>query len=148
EQRANLKKLTEDLAKRLEAIPGVYVEDKGLTASVHYRVVPPERQEEVRRLVHGAMASASPPLQLSAGDRVFDIRPRTYWSKGDAVKWTREHVPLTGALVIYIGDDATDEEAFAALPADITIRVGTAPETLAQYHLEDVAQVRAFLTWL
>jgi len=148
EHRNDLKNLTADLAKRLEGIPGVLIEDKGLTASVHYRATPAERHEEVRRLVHGAMASANHPFQLTPAVQVFDIRPRIYWSKGDAVKWIREHSPAPTAPVIYVGHEIMGSDAFAALPDDITVQVGAAPETQAQYFVSDVAQVHEFLHWL
>jgi trehalose-6-phosphatase len=49
---------------------------------------------------------------------------------------------------VYLGDDATDEDAFSALAAGITVRVGRTAETSAQYHLEYQGAVREFLIWL
>jgi len=48
-------------------------------------------------------------------------------------------------LHIAIGDDWTDEDTFAVMPADaITIKVGHAASR-AKYHLDTVADVRQFL---
>ena len=124
EHRPSLKELTENLGTRLREIPGAWVEDKGLTASVHFRNVTQANEEAVRRLVHGALANTSHPFLVTNGEKVFDIRPRVYWNKGDAVNWIRAHAADPNALALYIGDDLTDEDAFAALPDDITIKVG------------------------
>jgi trehalose-6-phosphatase len=64
------------------------------------------------------------------------------------VRWLKERLGRQDALAIYVGDNASDEEAFAALPDGITIRVGSVPETAAQYHVNDPAEVEEFLGWL
>jgi trehalose 6-phosphate phosphatase len=137
-------KLTDDL----QAIKGVLVEFKGLTLSVHYRLVPQEQWDEVRRLVHAALAGATHPFVLTTGEKVFEIRPRVYWNKGNAVGWIKEQLKLAGVLCIYIGSDTTDEDAFAAMPDAITIRLGQAQITSARYSLESTTEVRKFLEWL
>ena len=49
---------------------------------------------------------------------------------------------------VFVGDDLTDEEAFAAVGAgDVTIKVGTA-STIATRRLRDPAAVLEFLTAL
>jgi trehalose 6-phosphate phosphatase len=48
-------------------------------------------------------------------------------------------------LPIYVGDDASDEAAFAALPSGITVHVGSARHTAARYSLRDPGEVRSFL---
>jgi trehalose-phosphatase len=146
--RETLQKLADALVPRLKAIEGAWVEDKGLTVSVHCRQVAPDKAEEVRRIVHGALENTSHPFLLTAGDKVFDIRPRVYWHKGAAVKWIRERLGKQDALTIYMGDDATDEDAFAALPDGITIKVGEPAETAAAYFLRCPEEVARFLEWL
>ncbi len=143
-----LQKLAEALVPRLKNIEGTWVEDKGLTVSVHWRQAAAERAEEVRRIVHGALENTSHPFLLTTGDKVYDIRPRVYWHKGSAVHWIRERLGKQDALTVYLGDDATDEDAFAALPDGITIKVGEATETAAVYHLRDLEDVERFLEWL
>jgi trehalose 6-phosphate phosphatase len=146
--REQLHALAKELAARLNAIPGAFVEDKGLTISVHDRKVSAERQEEVRRLVHTALANSKHPFQLTLGDRVYDIRPRVHWDKGVAVAWIREQIRKPDALAVYLGDDATDEDAFAGLREEITIKVGPNGETVAHYRLGTFTDVRKFLQWL
>jgi trehalose 6-phosphate phosphatase len=71
-----------------------------------------------------------------------------YWHKGEMVKWIAARVGQPDGLVVFIGGDPTDEEAFAALPDGVTVRVGTGADTAAKYHLEGPDGVRTFLAWL
>src|SRR5258708_16463274 len=71
-----LRALAQTLTAKLQGIEGVIVEYKGLTISVHYRQVAESALDEVRRVVHAALAGASHPFVLGAGDKVHEIRPR------------------------------------------------------------------------
>jgi len=146
--REHVQALAAELSARLASIPDAIVEDKRLTLSVHDRKVSDEKQDEVRRLVHAALANSAHPFQMTAGDRIYDIRPRVAWDKGVAVNWIRKQIGKPNALVIYLGDDAPDEDAFAGLQDDVTIKVGLDGETVARYRLETLADVRRFLCWL
>jgi trehalose 6-phosphate phosphatase len=146
--RESLRELAETLASRLQAIPGTFVEDKGLTLSIHYRRAAAKDFEEVRRTVHATLAGASHPFLLTTGDKVYEVRPRVYWDKGVAVGWIKEQLGQPDALTVYVGDDTTDEDAFAALTDGITVKVGGAAETAACYHLDGQPEVRGFLEWL
>jgi len=137
-----------DLRRNLRSISGVIVEDKGLTITVHYRQVADAESEEVRRIVHAALASSSHPFLLTTSKKTYEIRPRVYWNKGNAVAWIKERLQKPNALLFYLGDDATDEDAFAVLPNGITIKVGQATETGAKYYVQDVQGVLQFLEWL
>ena len=79
---------------------------------------------------------------------MYEIRPRVYWNKGNAVKWIEEQLAHPGMLTVYVGDDQTDEDAFAALPNAITIKVGSEGETAAKYRVAGPVEVRKFLEWL
>src|SRR5687767_1656454 len=148
ECRAPLQALAADLKNRLHSIPGAVVEDKGLTLSVHYRQAPPEAAEPIRQAVHAALAQATHPFQLTTGEMVYEVRPRVNWSKGTAVAWIRDQLDKPAALALYFGDDATDEDAFAALLQGISVKVGGAPETAAAYLLNSPDEVWRFLNWM
>ena len=147
------------LERRLRGIPGAWVEDKGLTAAVHYRRTPHRLEETVRIAVHEEIARApSGALVVRPGKHVLDIRPDVSWDKGAAVRWMLsrwfgETWPPS-ACVVYAGDDKTDEDVFEALPDPaVTVKVGphTSP-TAACYHLDSVEDVyrcvRLLETWL
>ena len=79
---------------------------------------------------------------------VLEVFPRIDWHKGRAIKWIAQEILPTSPLLIYVGDDISDEDAFAAIREGITIRVGGLSDTAAQYSLPDVAAVGLFLKWL
>ena len=139
--------MAETMSNRLAAIPGILVEHKGLTLSVHYRMVEDGLHEEVRRLIHAVLASTDHPFVLTTGKRVFEIRPRTYWNKGTAMNWIKEQI-APDARILYVGDDRTDEDAFRVCPDGVSIRVGPSPDTVASYFLDTQADVHALLEWL
>jgi trehalose-phosphatase len=136
------------LRDRLRHIPGVEVENKVLTASVHFRRAEPGRLDEIRKTVHEELAFSDRLFRVIRGLQVIEIRPRVDWNKGNAVRWIQEGIGSDHALSLYVGDDATDEDAFAALPEGVTVRVGHAKATAAQYYLDDQSAVTHFLSWL
>lgn len=139
-----------DLSRKLGHIQGALVEDKGLTLSVHHRRVAPVDAEGVWRTVLRAVEPMSDCFHVTPGAKVYEVRPLVHWNKGAAVGWIREKLGVAEALVIYIGDDATDEDAFAALSDNVvTIRVGdSAATTVAHYLLPSPAEVHGFLRWV
>jgi len=138
----------DNLNGSLGHIPGAWVEDKTLTATVHYRQAAPREEQAIANIVHAALARHSAIFQLNAGRKVYEIVPRTKWHKGAAVCWINARLAGPGAASIYIGDDRTDEDAFVRLPGEITIRVGASEGTAARYHVDGPVQVREFLEWL
>jgi trehalose-phosphatase len=126
---------------------GVEIEDKALTLSVHFRRVSEHLRDWVRNVTHSTV-SRSRSFSCREGKMVLEVRPQITWNKGHAVKWIAREVLPAGSVPIYIGDDVTDEDGFAAIPEGITIRVGGPTETEAQYLLPDVPAVGQFLTWL
>ena len=140
-----LQEMADQLTQKLQGIEGAVVEFKGLTISVHHRQAQVETWEEVRRLVHAALAGSTYPFVLTTGEKVFEIRPRVYWHKGSAVCWMVEKLAKPGLLTIYLGDDITDEDAFVSLAEGVTVRVGESPESAARYALDGPVEVRRFL---
>ncbi len=143
-----LGELSRHLRVRLHHIPGVEVENKVLSASVHFRRAPAASLPEIRQAVVDAVVFEDNPFQITEGRKVLEIRPRVGWDKGRAVRWIQQTSQQPDALPLYIGDDSTDEDAFLALPQGLTINVGKARETSAQYFLERQESVPEFLAWL
>jgi trehalose-phosphatase len=90
------------------------VELKPGALAVHWRGLNPTQAEEVKAAAYRTLAPfASRDLLLSEFDGGLELRPRAC-SKADVVRAVlAEHDP--GAAVAYLGDDATDEDAFRAL---------------------------------
>lgn len=147
-RRAPLQLLTRQLQWQLAQIPGALVEPKRLTTSVHYRLVPDTQRDYMQRIVRATVDASKGYFQVRNGTCVWEVRPDIPWNKGSAISWLRDRLGWSDALTIYCGDDCTDEDAFAALQDGLTIKVGPAGSTLAQYSVHGPEQVLEFLQWL
>jgi alpha,alpha-trehalase len=140
-----------ELEAALADIPGSLVENKRYSLSVHYRLVAPERVGALELAVDAALAR-HPNLDKRLGKKVFELRPGLAWDKGRAVRWLLETIDgqRTSVLPVYVGDDVTDEDAFAALAGDgVGVLVSEdARETAATHRLRDTEEVRRFLARL
>lgn len=139
------------LAAGARSIAGARVEWKGLAVSLHYRRVAPARRAEVRALA-ARVARRAPDLAAVPGREVFDFVPRGGWDKGRAALWIARRVARAAGppppLIVYVGDDATDERAFAALKGrGVTVRVGGGA-SLADHAVHGVREVHALLRWI
>jgi trehalose 6-phosphate phosphatase len=139
------------LEAALADVAGAAVERKRFAVAVHYRRVAETEVGRVRAVVD-RVAVAHPELRQTGGKKVFELRPRVEWDKGRAVLWLLEVLGLaeTDVTALYIGDDETDEDAFAALATrgagSVGILVTEAPRpTAAAYQLRDPDEVRVFL---
>jgi trehalose 6-phosphate phosphatase len=105
-------RLTDAVAAEIK-LPGVLVENKQLTASIHYRNAPqPERAESViLREVYALSSELG--LRVTRGRMVVEVRPPVDRDKGSSVMAIVDDFNLRGA--IYVGDDTTDVDAFRAL---------------------------------
>jgi trehalose 6-phosphate phosphatase len=145
--RRELRCVALQLKLALSETDGLEIEDKGLTLAVHFRRVTEHLHDWVRSVTYSTVGR-SRSFTCREGKMVLDVRPQVPWHKGLAVKWISTEVLLAPALAIYIGDDTTDEDAFAVLHDGVTIKVGEAGHTEAQFLVPDVLAVRQFLNWL
>lgn len=137
------------LKQRLKQIasnhPGVTIEDKGYSVALHYRSRPeagPRLQQAVGRLCRAQPASA---VELLAGKAVIEVKTAGF-NKGTAVRELMTYPPFAGRIPIFIGDDITDEHAFAAMPEynGLAISVGRKlPGVAARF--QSPAEVREWL---
>jgi trehalose 6-phosphate phosphatase len=104
----------EELEKRsreeLEPL-GAFVEEKGVTASVHYRNAPPEVGERSVEFVRSEGERLG--LRITVGRGVVEARPPIRADKGTAVRTLVEEYSPERAM--FIGDDTTDLDAFREL---------------------------------
>lgn len=118
----------------IAGLPGVRLENKGLTASVHFRNAAPEAAQAVATIVK---RHRPPGFQLHAGKKVIELRPDVDWHKGAAVCWLMDNY-FHHARAFAMGDDLTDEDMYIALPAQITVCVAEHRATHARYRVNDV----------
>ncbi len=155
--RSIIKDLAGQLAAALESITGVIIEDKGLSLSVHYRLVKEEEQDVVAETFKKVTSSLTDAgkIKITTGKMVFEVRPPIDWHKGKAVESIRREImsllKLERVLTVYLGDDTTDEDAFKVLhrPEGWSVFVGQEnPSSAADYFLNSVAEVEKFLSRL
>lgn len=140
-------------------LPGMLLEDKGSTASIHYRQCADQPQAR-RTILHVVepLAAAS-QLVVTEGRLVVEIRPPVKSNKGTAVRNLIEDYELGGAF--YLGDDVTDVDAFKALrnwrdegegrSLALGVISSETPDIVietADLHLQGIADVAMFLRWL
>jgi len=142
-------------------LAGVIVEDKGVTASIHYRLASDPAATKARLQAQLLPLCDQYGLRLSEGPCIWEIRPPIQVDKGTIVRAIVEDYRLNG--VIFLGDDVTDyaamralrqlsgdaEGGFRALSIGV-IHPGTSPELFAVCDLtaNGVHDVTHFLRWL
>ncbi|CAN1158839.1 Probable trehalose-phosphate phosphatase J [Linum perenne] len=76
-----------DLTKKTQSIPGCRVENNKISVSTHYRCVEDGNEENVKGLVDSVLNEHHDELRLVNGKKVFEIRPKIDWNKGNAVEF-------------------------------------------------------------
>lgn len=144
EARAELEAVCEALTTVARKWEGAWVEDKRLSATLHYRKADPRGHRALRFAARSALANFGARFSLRAGNKALEICPRTNWDKGSALEYvSRELGPFD--VSIAVGDDRTDEAMFRANTGQINVKVGSARPTLAEFHLTDYNETAVFL---
>lgn len=141
ETRALLAGVRSDLEQVAADHPGTHVETKPAAAVLHTRRAERDvaaaaaeaarRGPGARRGVHQMTGKEVVELSVVRAD------------KGSALTALRDRLGV--GAVVYVGDDATDENAFAVLRGDdLGVKVGQG-RTLARHRLDDPAQVSVLL---
>lgn len=123
--------------------PGTIVEDKAVSAGLHYRGAPTEAPA-AEALAHSLAAETG--LALQAGNLVVELKtPGT--DKGTALRAFMLEPPFAGSIPVMLGDDLTDEDGFraAAELGGFGVLVGPPRRTAATFGLPDVDAVLAWL---
>ena len=139
--------------------PGLVWEDKGVSASVHYRLAldPEQTRKAILKEIHACTEAQG--LIVSEGKLVIEMRSPLGLDKGSAVKSLAREYGLTNIVVI--GDDITDVDAFKAvhelkdIPRIQGVTLGVvytdSPKALydeSDFILRSVSEVEEFLSWL
>lgn len=131
-------------AEHLDGTPNLWIENKGPVFVIHYRGAAPADVRRASAKVRSLMKRFEPRLRMMPGKKIWEIMPREIGSKADAVREIVAREPRE-SMVIYAGDDTTDEEAFRALPRAITIHVGSSRRTSARFRLASSSAMRRLL---
>lgn len=142
-----IERICSALEAALARIDGTGIEDKGVTATIHYRQTPEESVPAVLEAVDDAVERfGNGEIERTGGKEIVELRPEVRWHKGMAVSMLVEDHP-DDWLPVYIGDDTTDESAFRAVDDGLAIYVGTG-ETDAHYRVPTQSGVASCLSAL
>ena len=133
------------LREELADAPGVILEDKGLTLSLHYRLTPREYVDNVEEMFAATAAPfvAEGQVEIVRGKKVLEVRPRVPWNKGTAITKIAENYGGS-AVTVFFGDDVSDEDGFAVVQdgEGIAVMVGPAGQpTQALYRVDSPQEV-------
>ena len=123
--------------------PGVTVETKPASVALHVRNASPADGEAA--LEQARLASESWDAHATAGKAVLEFAV-IQTDKGEAVDILRDQTGSTA--VVFLGDDVTDEKAFARMrEGDIGVKVGPG-DTAARFRIGSPDDVAEALTYL
>ncbi len=140
------------LRRETRDIKGAIVEDKGVSISLHYRMV---RKPQIPRLksIYNNICNIyldNGIIYTSKGKRILEVRLNVSWNKANAVKKIQRIIKgqHKKTLTIYLGDDTTDEDVFKSLRKrdEVTVFVGkSSHKSRAQYCVSSTKGVERLL---
>ena len=147
--RGTLDHARQSLSDALIHIPGIIVEHKGLTLTVHFRATPDALSGEVDAIVEATTQRQvlEGELRLTRGKKVVEVRPAVPWDKGKAIEKIREECGGS-PFPVYFGDDRTDEDGFRVVQdmGGLAVFVGQSRVgTVALHQLESPGEVAEVL---
>lgn len=119
DQREVVERSQPALEAAVSDIPGCTIEAKRFSVAVHYRGAAAGLDDEIVARV--ASVADRLCLRVKSGRRVLEVEPDIAWDKGRALELLKELLGISDdpdLVTVYIGDDVTDEDAFAALAED------------------------------
>ncbi|WP_395242812.1 bifunctional alpha,alpha-trehalose-phosphate synthase (UDP-forming)/trehalose-phosphatase [Agromyces sp. MMS24-K17] len=139
---AALSRLT-DLVEQVAAeAPGAWVEHKPAGVALHTRRLTPNAGVALQQSARERVVEAIPGITVRSGKSVIEFAVRSS-DKGESLIRLRQHVGASS--VIYLGDDVTDEDAFAVLEGtDVGVKVGSG-KSLAAHRVRSPAEVAELL---
>ena len=126
-------------------LDAVLIEDKGASVAVHWRLATPADAERAEAAVTAIATELAGGYRLQLGKAVGEIVPASA-TKAHAIRALLANAPYAGRRAVFLGDDRTDEIAFASVTAQggLGIRIGPG-ETAAERRLPGPSAVRALL---
>lgn len=136
--------LARELGVFIDTHPGIIMETKWGAVALHYRSRP-ELAEVCIGVMKKAVDACTARVDLLPGKMVIEAKFAGA-DKGSAIRSFMGEPPFKGRRPVFVGDDATDEEGFAAVAAlgGLTAKVGSAP-SLARHRFDTTQH---FLAWL
>lgn len=139
------------LRSQIAKLPGVMIERKPYAIAVHTRRAETDEARRKAKELAERVGSEHAGLVVRGGKEIFELRPAIDWDKGAALAHLLELLP-GDPVPLYVGDDDTDEDAFAEVRRrlGVGVLVGAAggSETWAGFTLSDPGETIEFLSKL
>ena len=103
------------LRRAVEPFPGVFVENKRFSFTVHYRLAPPA-ERPLRKIVTRLVESIPIAVEIMDAHYAIEIKSPCF-DKGGAIATFLSTSTFRGRTPIFVGDDTTDESGFALVSA-------------------------------
>ncbi len=128
-----------------EREPALLIEHKGLSAAIHYAGIEAAR-DTLEVMLAAGIARSDGAFRLLVSRLAFDVVPATA-SKGGAVEWFMASAPFAGRVPVFIGDDRTDEDGFAAVAArgGLAVKIGLSGDSIALRRIGSPQELREWL---
>ena len=140
---AQLERARQNLLSLVYRHPALILENKGVALAVHYRRAP-ELQQLAREHAYRAAAELGAPFMVLEGDMLFEIKP-TKPDKASAIESFLLEAPFAGRRPIFVGDDITDRDGFAAVKRHGGLTVGVGERISGDRQLANPRAVRHWL---
>jgi len=131
------------LADVVARAPGALLEDKGRSLALHYRAAP-ALEHVLRREIRAIAARLGSDFHVLEGRRVLEIKPVAA-SKARAIEAFLAEIPFAGRRPMFIGDDVTDLDGFAAVEAAGGVSIAVGDRVEAMERVASPRDVRALL---
>lgn len=126
-------------------LPGVEVEHKHYTLTLHYRKA--KDPAHTRLALTALLKELTPQPRLTFGHACVNALPPAHAGKGAAALALMKRLGLGG--LFYVGDDGADEEVFALRDGlAMGIRVGHHTDSRAEFYLDHQGQVEDVIRFL
>jgi trehalose-phosphatase len=134
---------------------GFFLEDKGWALALHARFAEDDDADQVLALAREIVEHNLPEelFRILGGHKFLEVAPVAA-HKGQTVEYLLANYPLPDALLLYVGDDDKDEQAFTAIHAHhgLAVKVTHGSQetqhTEADYLLDSPADVNAWLEFI
>lgn len=123
--------------------PQTLLEDKERALALHFSAAP-QFEREARAVMHAAAAKLGDRYQVLDGRLVVELKPSRE-TKATAIEAFLREAPFVHRKPVFLGDDVSDRDGFAAVEARAGISIAVGDRVRAQYRCEDPRAVRAWL---
>jgi trehalose 6-phosphate phosphatase len=140
---AGLSLLRSEVTALAQNLHGVLLEDKGCAFALHYRQAP-NLEETIRLRLARLVSAALPAFELLDGNQVVEVKPVEH-DKATAIEAFMQEEPFLGRVPVFIGDDTTDLDGFAAVKRFEGLAIAVGSRIPGEQRLAGPRDVRAWL---